>query len=176
MLPGYEGNTNIKWLRRIEVSDRPFMTREETSKYTDLNADGIADQFVFVMEAKSVITAPSGGMRLGDRGPCDITGFAWSGRGRVRSVEISTDGGSTWSEAALAGEPLPKCTVRFHFPWRWDGRPARLVSRCTDETGYVQPTHDALVALHGSNYNYHYNGLIGWDVAGNGEVGVASLS
>ncbi len=176
LLPGYEGNTNIKWLRRIEVSDRPFMTREETSKYTDLKANGIADQFVFVMDAKSVITSPSGGMKIADRGPCDITGLAWSGRGRVQRVEVSVDGGATWYLASLADEPLPKCTVRFHFPWRFDGQPARLVSRCTDETGYVQPTHEELVALHGVNYVYHYNALQTWDVAGNGEVGVASLS
>jgi len=176
LLPGYEGNTHIKWLRRIEISDRPFMTREETSKYTDLKGDGIADQFVFVMEAKSVITAPSGGMRIAQHLPTDITGYAWSGRGRIQSVEVSVDGGSTWYPAQLADTPLPKCTVRFHFPWRWDGRPARLVSRCTDETGYVQPTNEALVALRGLNYHYHYNGLQSWDVASNGEVGVASLS
>ena len=176
LLPGYEGNTNIKWLRRIEVGKHPWMSREETSKYTDLKPDGIADQFNLVMEAKSVITSPSGGMKLADQGPCDVTGFAWSGRGRVRGVEVSVDGGTTWYPAELDGEPLPKCTVRFHWPWRWDGRPARLVSRCTDETGYVQPTHQALVALHGVNYVYHYNALQSWDVAGSGEVGVASLS
>ena len=174
VLPGYEGNTNIKWLRRIEVSDRPFMTREETSKYSDLGADGIADQFHFIMAAKSVITSPSGGMRLVDKGPCDVTGFAWSGRGRIEKVEVSVDGGATWFPAEIEGERLPICTVRFHFPWRWEGKAARLMSRCVDDTGYKQPTHAELVALHGTNYYYHYNGIHCWQVAENGEVGIAT--
>lgn len=175
LLPGFEGNTNIKWVRRIQVSDEPFMTREETSKYTDLNANGIADQFNFVMDAKSVITSPSGGMKLERPGYHEITGFAWSGRGRVASVDLSFDGGRTWYPAELEGEPLPICTVRFRFPWRWDGNSARLMSRCTDETGYRQPTHEELVALHGTNYVYHYNAIQAWQVAASGEVGVATL-
>ncbi len=176
LLPGYEGNMNIKWVRRIQVSDSPFMTREETSKYTDLKANGIADQFNFVMEAKSVITSPSGGMKLGAHGPVDITGFAWTGRGRIQSVEISLDGGSTWYPAQIAGVSQPKCTVRFHFPWDWHGQSARLTSRCTDEFGYHQPTHEQLVALYGVNYVYHYNGIQTWQVDSNGEVGLATTS
>lgn len=175
LLPGYEGNTNIKWLSRIYVSDAPFMTREETSKYTDLKANGIADQFNFIMEAKSVITSPSGGMRLAEHGPCDITGLAWSGRAPIRSVDVSLDGGTTWHAAAFDEAPLSKCTVRFRLPWRFEGTPARLVSRCTDETGYRQPRHDELVALYGVNFVYHYNGLQSWDVASNGEVGIAAF-
>jgi sulfane dehydrogenase subunit SoxC len=174
LLPGYEGNTHIKWLRRLQVSDKPFMTREETSKYTDLMADGIARQFVFTMDAKSVITFPSGEMQLPGPGFYEIGGLAWSGRGRVRAVEISLDGGATWYPAALGDTPEPMCTVRFSFPWRWDGSPAHLQSRCTDETGYIQPTHDELVRLRGENFYYHYNGIFGWSVGADGGVGHAA--
>jgi sulfane dehydrogenase subunit SoxC len=170
LLPGFEGNMNIKWLRRLQIGDKPFMTREETSRYTDLNADGIADQFVYTMDAKSVITSPSGGMRLSGPGRCDITGLAWSGRGRILKVEVSVDGGASWRIAELDGDPLPKCTVRFHLPWKWDGNEVRLQSRTTDETGYVQPTHDELVALHGVNYVYHYNAIHTWQIGKGGEV------
>ena len=140
ILPGWEGNTHIKWLRRLEISDKPFMTREETSKYTDLVQDGKARQFSFVMEAKSVITFPSGDMKLPGPGFYEVTGLAWSGRGRVQRVEVSTDGGKSWYLAALQEPILPICHTRFRFPWRWDGEPAVLQSRCQDETGYVQPT------------------------------------
>ncbi len=170
LLPGYEGNMNIKWLRRIQLSDAPFMTREETSRYTDLSADGIADQFNFVMQAKSVITSPSGGGSLPGRGRIEVIGLAWSGRGRVRSVEVSVDGGASWSPAELTSTADPICTVRFRFPWIWNGEPARLQSRCIDETGYVQPTHSDLVAMHGFNYVYHYNGIQSWQVDGQGKV------
>jgi sulfane dehydrogenase subunit SoxC len=170
VLPGYEGNMNIKWLRRIELSDAPFMTREETSRYTDLRTNGIADQFNFVMSVKSVVTSPSGGMRLAGRGPVEISGLAWSGRGRITGVEVSTDGGASWQPAHLDTPPEPICTVRFRLPWTWDGRPARIQSRCTDETGMTQPTHDELVAANGVNYVYHYNAIQAWQVASSGEV------
>ena len=139
LLPGYEGNTHIKWLRRLQVSRDPFMTREETSRYTDLMADGRAWQFVFVMDAKSVITAPSGGMRLDGKRFHEVSGLAWSGRGRVRRVEVSVDGGRSWRDAALEGPVEPRCAVRFALPWTWDGEPAVLMSRCSDDTGAVQP-------------------------------------
>ncbi len=170
LLPGFEGNTNIKWLRRLQVSDKPFMTREETSKYTDLMANGIARQFVFTMEAKSVITFPSGEMRLPGPGYYEIGGLAWSGRGRVKSVQVSLDGGANWHNAALSEAPQPMCTVRFSLPWRWDGKPAELQSRCIDETGYVQPSHAALVAARGVNFYYHYNAIYPWNVAADGSV------
>jgi sulfane dehydrogenase subunit SoxC len=170
LLPGWEGNTHIKWLRRLQVSDKPFMTREETSKYTDLMADGVARQFVFTMEAKSVITFPSPEMRLPGPGFYEISGLAWSGRGRVKSVEVSIDGGATWYPAALDGVPEPVCTVRFTFPFRWNGKPTQLASRCMDETGYMQPTHEELVKLRGTNFYYHYNGIYGWSVAADGSV------
>jgi sulfane dehydrogenase subunit SoxC len=176
LLPGFEGNMSIKWLRRIQVSDKPFMTREETSRYTDLNANGIADQFVFTMNPKSVITSPSGGMQLSGPGPVEITGLAWSGRGRIQTVEVSIDGGSSWYPASLDSAPEPICTARFRFPWRWDGRPALIQSRCTDETGSVQPTHDELVALHGVNYVYYYNAIQCWLINDGGEVANAARS
>jgi len=174
ILPGYEGNTHIKWLRRLELSDKPFMTREETSKYTDLLATGKARQFSFEMEAKSVITFPSGEMKLPGPGFYNVTGLAWSGRGRVQSVDLSLDGGKTWYPAHLDTVAEPICTVRFSFPWMWDGKPAVLQSRCTDETGYIQPTREKLVAIRGSNGPfgsiYHFNAIQSWAVAADGSV------
>ena len=132
-LPGWEGNASVKWLRRIEVSDHPFMTREETSKYTDLRPNGKAVQFSFDMEAKSVITFPSGEMQLDGPGFYEISGLAWSGHGAVKRVDISVDGGKTWKPAALQGPVLPICHTRFRFPWHWDGKEAILQSRCVDD-------------------------------------------
>ena len=170
LLPGYEGNTHIKWLQSLEVSDVPFMSREETSKYTDLMPSGKAWKFVFEMDAKSVITFPSGEMRLPGPGFYDIAGLAWSGRGRITGVDVSVDGGATWQEAQLDGTPDPICTVRFRLPWRWDGQPATLLSRCTDETGYEQPTRKELVAQRGLSAVYHYNAIQPWSVAASGRV------
>ena len=169
-VPGYEGNMSIKWLRRIEVADAPFMTREETSKYTDLMPDGTALQFSFLMDAKSVITYPSGEMLLRQPGFYEITGLAWSGRGRIVKVEVSTDGGRNWREAILHGPVLPICHTRFTLPWDWDGKEAILQSRCTDETGYVQPTIGQLVKERGLSSVYHLNGIQSWKVATGGEV------
>ncbi len=175
LLPGFEGNTHIKWLRRLEISDKPFMTREETSKYTDLLQGGKARQFSFTMEAKSVITFPSGEMKLPGSGFYEVSGLAWSGRGRVKRVEVSADGGNTWQLAELQNPVMPVCHTRFRFPWQWDGKPAVLQSRCQDETGYVQPTIKELVqarGLDGGKYGsiYHLNGIQSWAVAANGEV------
>lgn len=176
IVPGYEGNTHIKWLRRIEVSDTPFMTREETSKYTDLMPSGKAVQFSFEMDAKSVITSPSGEMQLDGPGFHEITGLAWSGRGAIKRVEVSTDGGASWKTAALQGPVLPICHTRFRLPWRWDGKPAILQSRCVDETGYVQPTIGQVIAARGNALNgplgsvYHLNAIQSWQVANDGKV------
>ena len=174
LLPGYEGNTHIKWLRRLEVSDKPFMTREETSKYTDLLANGKARQFSMEMEAKSVITFPSGEMKLPGPGFYNITGLAWSGRGRVQSVDVSVDGGQTWRPAQLNVVPEPICTVRFSHPWIWDGKPAIMQSRCTDETGYMQPTLKQLIAIRGSHGPfgsiYHLNAIQSWAIDETGGV------
>lgn len=169
VLPGWEGNTCIKWLRRLKLGTAPFMTREETSQYTDLMPDGTARQFTMVMEAKSVITAPSGGQHV-EPGFVDIRGLAWSGRGRVAQVDISTDGGRSWQPAVLQEPVLPKCHTRFRLPWRWNGEEAILQSRCLDETGYVQPSRAALVAVRGVNSVYHYNAIQSWKVSSGGEV------
>jgi sulfane dehydrogenase subunit SoxC len=170
LLPGYEGNMNIKWLRRLEVGDAPWHTREETSRYSDLMADGTARQFTFVMEAKSVITFPSGGQRIPGPGFWEITGLAWSGQGRIARVDVSTDGGATWVEARLQEPVLPISLTRFRFPWTWDGQPTRLQSRAVDETGYVQPTLAQLVEARGVNSFYHFNAIKTWAVAADGEV------
>ena len=174
IVPGFEGNMNIKWLRRLEVSDAPFMTREETSKYTDLMPSGKAVQFSFEMEAKSVITAPSGEMMLDGPGFHEITGLAWSGRGAIKRVEVSTDGGKTWRTARLHGPVLPICHTRFSIPWTWDGKAAVLQSRCVDDTGYVQPTLGQLIAVRGLDGPlgsiYHLNAIQSWQVGAEGKV------
>lgn len=174
VLPGWEGNTHIKWLRRLEVSDKPFMTREETSKYTDLLGNGKARQFTFTMDAKSVITFPSGEMKLPGPGFYEVTGLAWSGRGRIERVEVSADGGRNWSLAALQGPIQPIATTRFRFPWLWDGAPAILQSRCVDETGYLQPTLKQLVDIRGLagplGSVYHLNAIQSWAVAADGSI------
>jgi sulfane dehydrogenase subunit SoxC len=131
---------------------------------------GKARQFMFVMEAKSVITFPSGGQRLPGSGFYEITGLAWSGRGRVRRVDVSTDGGKTWRAATLQEPILPFAHTRFRFPWRWGGQEAILLSRCVDETGYVQPTLAALVKVRGLNSTYHNNAIQAWKVAADGSV------
>ena len=170
LLPGYEGNTHIKWLRRLEVSDKPFMTREETSKYTDLMPDGTARQFSMEMDAKSVITFPSGAMKLPRAGYYEISGLAWSGRGAIMRVEVSADGGKTWQEASLDGPVLPKCHTRFTLPWTWTGEAAVLQSRAVDDIGYTQPTIQELVEVRGTKSVYHLNAIQSWHIAPSGEV------
>jgi sulfane dehydrogenase subunit SoxC len=171
ILPGWEGNINVKWLRRLKIGDKPFMTREETSKYTDLmTTTGKARQFSWVMEAKSVITFPSGDMRLPGKGFYEISGLAWSGRAPIERVEVSTDGGKSWGLASLQEPVLPKAHVRFRFPWHWDGGEAVLESRATDQTGYVQPTKAFLTRNEGVGPTYHYNGIQSWKVLADGSV------
>lgn len=169
VIPGWEGNTCIKWLRRLKLGTAPFMTREETSQYTDLMPDGTARQFTMVMEAKSVITSPSGGQTILP-GFIEIRGLAWSGRGTITKVEVSTDGGRSWEQARLQEPVLSKCHTRFRFPWRWDGTETILQSRCTDETGYVQPSRAALVAVRGVNSVYHYNAIQSWKISPVGQI------
>ncbi len=169
VIPGWEGNTCIKWIRRLKLGRAPFMTREETSRYTDLMPDGTARQFTFVMEAKSVITTPSGGRQI-EPGFIEIRGLAWSGRGLVKTVEVSTDGGRTWQPAHLQGPVLPQCHTRFRFGWRWNGGETVFQSRCTDDSRYVQPTRAALVAARGVHSSYHYNAIQSWKVDRDGRV------
>ena len=169
-LPGYEGNMSVKWLRRIKVTDTPTMTKDETSKYTDLQADGKSLMFTYPMEVKSVITRPAPGLRMTGKGLYEISGIAWSGRGKIRKVEVSADGGQTWADAALSAPVLAYALTRFRIPWKWNGAPTVLKSRATDDTGRVQPTRDALIAEHGVKAIYHYHAIQAWSVESSGEV------
>lgn len=145
------------------------MTREETSRYTDLMPDGTAKQFTFVMEAKSVITSPSGGQQI-KPGFVEIRGLAWSGRGKIVMAEVSTDGGKSWHTAQLQEPVLSQCHTRFRFGWQWNGDETIIQSRCTDETGSVQPTRAALVAALGVHSFYHYNAIHSWKIDRQGNV------
>lgn len=169
-LPGFEGNMNVKWLRRIKVTAEPTMTKDETSKYSDLQPNGRSLQFTFPMEVKSVITSPSGMQKMQGPGLYQISGIAWSGAGRIRRVEVSADGGKTWAQAALDGPTLPKAFARFRMPWRWNGGPSVLQSRAIDDAGNVQPSRPALMAARGAQFRYHYNAIQSWNVAAAGEV------
>jgi sulfane dehydrogenase subunit SoxC len=173
LVPGFEGSSNVKWIRRLELADGPFMTREETSKYTDPLPDGTARMFSFVMDAKSIITEPAWPDRLTGPGWWEIRGLAWSGRGRIARVEVSADGGRTWQAATLDEPVLPKCHTRFRLPWRWSGGDALLMSRAIDETGYVQPTREALVKARGPFTSYHFNNIRAWRVGADGSVRLA---
>ena len=170
LLPGYEGNMNVKWLRRIKVTEGPTMTKDETSKYTISRPDGKALQFVFPIEAKSVITRPSPGLAMKGVGLYEITGLAWSGYGKIAKVEVSADGGKSWAPALLNEPVLAKALTRFRVAWRWNGGPAILQSRATDDSGYVQPTRGRLIADRGIRTIYHFNGIASWAVGENGEV------
>ena len=170
LLPGFEGNASVKWLRRIKVGTAPFMTREETSKYTDLMPDGTARQFTLTMEAKSVILRPSGGQQVRGPGFVEIQGVAWSGRGRITRVDVSVDGGRSWRAAQLQEPVLTKCLTAFRVPWQWNGAPAVLQSRAVDETGYMQPTRSQLIAARGLDSYYHYNAIQSWQLAADGAV------
>ena len=170
LLPGFEGNTSIKWLRRLKIGTAPFQTRWETSKYSLVLPDHTIRQFDFVMDAKSVITSPSGGQSLKGPGFYEISGLAWSGRGKVTRVEVSVDGGNSWRDAALQEPVLSKCLTRFRFPWQWDGAPARLASRTTDESGYVQPSHAELEKIRDVRSYYHNNAIQTWAVSADGSV------
>lgn len=169
LLPGFEGNINVKWLRRLKLGTAPFMTRWETAKYTDLMPDGKAYQFTLFMDAKSVITKPSGQQQL-HPGFHEIQGLAWSGRGCIATVEVSVDAGKTWRAARLQEPVLPKCHTRFRLPWRWDGQETIIQSRCTDDTGYHQPTRESLIKVRGTHSSYHYNGIQSWKVERGGGV------
>jgi len=171
VVPGFEGNMWVKWLRRIGVYDQAVEGREETSKYTDLMKDGRARKWTWVMDAKSVITSPSpqAPIRHG-KGPLVVSGLAWSGRGKVARVDVSLDGGINWQEARLSGDVKSKALTRFHLEIDWDGSEMFLQSRAIDETGYVQPTKDQLREIRGLNNVYHNNGIQTWWVHADGEV------
>jgi sulfane dehydrogenase subunit SoxC len=170
VVPGWEGNMWVKWLRRLEVGDQPWQVREETSKYTDLLPDGRARRFTFVMDAKSVITSPSPQAPVAAKGFLVISGLAWSGRGTVRRVDVSLDGGRNWREAKIDGPVLDKACVRFYAETEWNGEELLLQSRAIDDTGYVQPTKNDLRKIRGTNSIYHNNGIQTWRLAPSGEV------
>ena len=170
VVPGWEGVTNVKWLRRIELTSEPVMARNETAKYTELLPSGKARMFTFVMEAKSLITSPSPGQKMHGPEVYEIRGLAWSGRGRIAKVEVSADGGATWAEAHLEEPVMSRCFTRFRSPWAWSGKPAVLKSRATDETGYVQPERDALVKERGREGYFHYNAIVAWAIDEDGSI------
>jgi sulfane dehydrogenase subunit SoxC len=169
-LPGWEGNMSVKWLRTLKIVDKPAMTRDETSKYSDLQKDGIARLFTFPMGVKSIITSPSHGLQMGAPGVYQISGIAWTGAGKIRRVEVSADGGKSWADAALDEHVMSKCLTRFRSAWRWDGSSSVILSRATDEAGNVQPTRDAMLEGRANGTFYHYNGIQAWQVGANGEV------
>ena len=177
VVPGWEGNMWIKWLRRLEVGDQPWMQREETSKYTDLLANGKARRFTFEMDVKSVITSPSPqAPLLHGRGQTVISGIAWSGKGTIKRVDVTLDGGRNWTTARIDGPSISKALHRFYFDFDWDGSPLLIQSRAIDEAGFVQPTKDELRAARGENSIYHNNGIQTWQVKADGTVDNVEIS
>jgi sulfane dehydrogenase subunit SoxC len=170
VVPGVQGVSWVKYLRRIEVGDAPYHTKDEVLHYVDLMPDGTHRQFTSIQECKSVITSPSGGQVLIDKGYFNVTGLAWSGRGRIRRVDVSVDGGRSWRTARLEQPVLSKALTRFNFDWVWDGSPTVLQSRAIDETGYVQPKINQLRAVRGTRSIYHNNAIQSWKVGETGEV------
>lgn len=170
LLPGFEGNSNVKWLRRLELGTRPWMTRWETSKYTDPMPNATARIFTLEVDAKSIITAPCAPQALASHGWHTVSGLAWSGRGRVKQVDISVDGGKSWQLAELLNTPQPKCSVRFQYLWEWRGTETIILSRTIDDAGYVQPTRTEMIAERGIGTAYHYNQIVGIKVDRAGAV------
>ncbi len=176
VVPGVQGVSWVKYLRRIEVGDKPYAAKDEAIHYIDLMPDGLHRQYSGIQECKSVITTPSGGQVLLDKGFYSVSGLAWSGRGKVRRVDVSADGGRNWRQATLQGPVMDKCLTRFTLPWVWDGKPALLQSRAVDDTGYVQPTYRQLRAVRGTRSIYHNNAIQTWLVEESGEVKNVQLS
>lgn len=176
VVPGLQGVCWVKWLRRLEVGDASYATREESTQYVDLMPDGLQRQYSIIQECKSVITSPSGGQRLLQKGFYNITGLAWSGRGKIKRVDVSIDGGRNWKTARLESPVLPKCLTRFNIDWVWDGKPYILQSRAIDETGYVQPKMAELRKVRGTRSVYHNNAIQSWQVSAAGEVVNVQLS
>lgn len=176
VVPGVQGVSWVKYLRRVEVGDQPYATKDEAIHYIDLQPSGLHRQYTNIQECKSVVTTPSGGQVLLDKGFYNITGLAWSGRGKVKKVDVSVDGGRNWRPARLESPVMSKALTRFNVDWVWDGKPAIIQSRATDETGYVQPTYKQLRAVRGTRSIYHNNAIQSWLVQENGEVKNVQLS
>jgi sulfane dehydrogenase subunit SoxC len=179
VVPGWQGINNVKWLRRIDLVDEPYMAMMETSRYPSLKPDGKSRWFEFELGPKSVITRPSGGHHLPVRGFYEITGLAWSGGGAIRRVEVSTDGGRTWKDAQLHDPVARKAHTRFSSGWNWNGEEAVLHSRCTDDQGVVQPTMAEVAKLWGTDVDYFrktslivgdFNAIQPWKVNRDGSV------
>ena len=152
------------------MTSAPAMTREETSKYTDLRPNGIADQFSLRMGVKSVITHPAAGLAMAGPGWYSIKGLAWSGAGSIRGVEISVDRGRSWRSAVLDGVVLDRFLTRFRFDWEWKGAESLILSRATDSAGRVQPSRTEWLEAHGPNFNYHCNAIQAWRITRAGRV------
>ncbi|MEN9419503.1 MAG: hypothetical protein RI988_3123, partial [Pseudomonadota bacterium] len=176
VVPGVQGVSWVKYLRRIEVGDQPYGAKDEVLHYVDLMPSGLHRQYSSIQECKSVVTTPSGGQLLLDRGYYNVSGLAWSGRGKVTRVDVSVDGGANWRTARLETPVLSKCLTRFNIDWAWDGKPALIQSRAMDETGYAQPTYRQLRAVRGSRSIYHNNAIQTWLVQESGEVKNVQLS
>ncbi|MES2960081.1 MAG: sulfite dehydrogenase [Pseudomonadota bacterium] len=176
VVPGVQGVSWIKYLRRVELGDQAYASKDESVHYIDLMPDGLHRAYTSVQEVKSVVTTPSGGQVLMDRGFYSLNGLAWSGRGRVAKVDVSVDGGRHWEAARLQGPLMDKCLTRFSLDWTWDGRPALVMSRATDSTGQVQPTYAQLRAVRGRRSIYHNNAIQTWLVQSSGEVKNVQLS
>ena len=176
VVPGWEGNLWVKWLRRLEVGDKPWYTHEETAKYTTLMADGRSRKFTFVMDCKSVVTNPSPEAPLFVKGRNVLSGLAWSGRGTVTRVDVTLDGGKNWREARIDGPVLDRSLTRFYVDFDWQGEEMLIQSRAYDSTGYVQPTKEELRAVRGVNNIYHNNGIQTWLVRANGETENVEIS
>jgi sulfane dehydrogenase subunit SoxC len=170
VVPGVQGVSWVKYLRRVEVGDKPYAAKDEAVHYIDLMPGGLHRQYTNIQECKSVVTTPSGGQVLLDKGFYNITGLAWSGRGKVKKVDVSVDGGRNWRQARLETPVLSKALTRFNIDWVWDGKPTIIQSRATDETGFVQPTYQQLRAARGTRSIYHNNAIQSWLVQENGEV------
>jgi sulfane dehydrogenase subunit SoxC len=170
VVPGVQGVSWVKYLRRIEVGDQPYGTKDEAIHYVDLMPDGKHRQYSSIQECKSVVTTPSGGQVLLDKGYYNVSGLAWSGRGKVKRVDVSVDGGRNWRTARLEGPVMSKCLTRFNIDWVWDGKPALVQSRAMDDTGYVQPSFQQLRAVRGTRSIYHNNAIQTWLVQESGEV------
>lgn len=170
IVPGVQGVSWVKYLRRIEVGDMPYATKDEAVHYIDLQPSGQHRQYSSIQECKSVVTTPSGGQVLLDKGFYNITGLAWSGRGKVKRVDVSVDGGRNWRTARLETPVLSKALTRFNLDWVWGGKPAIIQSRAIDETGFVQPTYKQLRDVRGTRSIYHNNAIQSWLVQENGEV------
>jgi sulfane dehydrogenase subunit SoxC len=170
VVPGVQGVSWVKYLRRIEVGDMPYGAKDEVLHYTDLMPSGLQRQYTSTQECKSVVTTPSGGQVLLDKGFYNVSGLAWSGRGKVKRVDVSVNGGRNWRVARLEDPVMAKCLTRFNIDWVWDGKPALVQSRAIDDTGYVQPTYRQLRAVRGSRSIYHNNAIQTWLVEESGEV------